>query len=262
MDFKNVTEDIKAIAKQAGVYLIESQKRIGKIEIEEKSPNQLVSEIDVNAEKMIVEELLKLYPNAGFITEENTVQSRERELVFIIDPLDGTTNFLHGLPMYSISVAATFKQDLVSGVVFIPVLDECFYATKNEGSFLNGTKINVSDSKDFSQSLLATGFPYYNFKEMENYLECLQYFMKNTRGLRRMGSAAIDLAYTAAGRFCGFFELHLNTWDVAAGAILVREAGGVYSDFKGNEDDISGNEIVAGNKEIHAAMTALFMEKF
>ena len=158
MDFKKITEDLKDIAKMAGVFLIESQKRIDKIEIEVKSPNQLVSEIDVSTEKMIVEELLKLYPNAGFITEENTVQTHDRELVFIIDPLDGTTNFLHGLPMYSISVAATFKQDLVSGVVLIPVLDECFYATKNEGSFLNGSKISVSDS-NFRSELVITVFP-------------------------------------------------------------------------------------------------------
>jgi len=262
MDYKKITKDLQRITKKVGDFLIESQKRVNAVEISEKSTNQLVSEIDVTSEKMLVEEILMLYPKAGFITEENTIKTSQQDLIFIIDPLDGTTNFLHGLPLYSISIAATYKQELVSGVVLIPVLKECFYATKNEGSFLNGEKIRVSESENFEESLLATGFPYYNFKEMDSYLDCLQYLMENTRGLRRMGSAAIDLAYTAAGRFCGFYELHLNTWDVAAGALLVREAGGVYTDFKGNENDISGKEIVAGNKKIHAAMKALFADKF
>jgi len=259
---QTLTQHCVIAAKIAGEFLLHNQQRIGQIKINEKSTNQLVTEIDIEAEKIIISYLQSHYPDASFVGEENTVlKPKVNDLQFIIDPLDGTTNFLHGLPMYSVSIAATFHQVLVSGVVFIPVLAQCFYATKNGGAFLNNQAIEVSCSKVLSESLLATGFPYHNFKQMNEYLNCLKYLMENTRGLRRMGSAAIDLAYTASGNFCGFFELNLNTWDVAAGALLVKEAGGIYSNIGGDKFDISGKSIIAANPYIYTSLQTLLLKE-
>jgi myo-inositol-1(or 4)-monophosphatase len=259
---ERVLKSLMNVAKEAGLYLMESQKKLNLIEAQEKTPNQWVSEVDVNAERLIVDFLKQAYPEAGFITEESTVENKAKELHFIIDPLDGTTNFLHGLDLYSVSIAAVYHNSLIAGVIYVPSRNEMFSAMLNGGAFLNEQPIKVSKSSSLRNSLIATGFPYYNFKGKKEYIACLDYYMQNTRGLRRMGSAAIDLAYVACGRFCGFFEMHLHPWDVAAGILLVEEAGGKVSDFKSNSRDWSGREIVATNKGIYSEFQKVLISEF
>lgn len=262
LDGAIICRQIELAAKKAGDLLIQFQHDLGNLKIQEKSANQLVSEADIQAEKLIVQELRTTYPMASFITEEDTANQAVNDLCFIIDPLDGTTNFLHGLDLYSISIAATLKDSLIAGVVHIPSRNQLFRAVKGQGAFLNNEPIFVSKSSTINDSLLATGFPFYAFDEMDNYITSLSYLMQNTRGLRRMGSAAIDLAYTACGKFCGFFELNLHTWDVAAGILLVQEAGGKVSTFKGVEGDLSGKEIMASNSTIYSEFKSILNRNF
>ncbi len=220
--------------------------------ISDKGLNQLVSFVDVESEKILVDKLRAIKPDAGFITEENTAPEKaEGQSVWIIDPLDGTTNFLHGLQVFSISIALMENGIINAGVVYAPVMEEMFCAEKGKGAFLNDKPIRVSDVDTLKSSLIATGFPYYEFQQTSAYLELLGELMKNTHGLRRMGSAAIDLAYTACGRFDGFYETGLNAWDVAAGALLVAEAGGIVSDFHQKPNHLFGKQIVAANTSVY-----------
>ena len=260
--YQKLVDDMAQIAKTVGSYLMDEQQKLKDIEIIEKSANQLVSIVDVTAEKQIVAYLKQQWPNAAFITEEDTVEKKESDLQFIIDPLDGTTNFLHGLDLYSISIAAVVKEKIVAGVVYVPLRNQLFTATLGGGAFLNNQPIQVSNTKKIADSLLATGFPFYNFKQKEAYIQVLDQLMQGSRGLRRMGSAAIDLAYTAAGNFCGFFELHLHPWDVAAGILIVREAGGTVSKFNGNEDCLDGSSILATNAAIYQEFSTLVNKYF
>ncbi len=212
-----------------------------------KSPNQLVTHVDINSEKMLVERLRATSPDAGFITEEDTVKDdRDADIVWIIDPLDGTTNFVHKLPVFSVSVGLMIKGKLAGGIVYEVNQDECFFAWEGGPAYLNSNEIRVSQSTELGDSLLATGFPYYDYDRIDDYIDLLKVLMRNTRGLRRMGSAAVDLAYVACGRFDGFFEYSLSPWDVAAGAFIVQQAGGKVQDFSGGDNFIFGNEIVAG----------------
>ncbi len=247
-----------AICRHAAGFQLEHFGRIEQGQIADKGLNQLVSFVDVETEKILVSELGRLIPGSAFITEENTIEAnREAEYVWIIDPLDGTTNFLHGLPAFSISVALMHRGEIIAGVVHVPVYQELFAAEKGKGSFLNDKPIQVSTATALSQSLLATGFPYYDFERSQDYLLVLGDFMRTTHGLRRIGSAAIDLAYTACGRFDGFFEYGLNAWDVAAGVLLVQEAGGKVTAFSENNEPVFGAEIIASNGAIHAEMHAV-----
>jgi myo-inositol-1(or 4)-monophosphatase len=226
--------------------------------ITDKGLNQLVSFVDVESEKMLVKSLQKLKPDAGFITEEETAQGQSHNAnVWIIDPLDGTTNFLHGLQVFSISIALMENNVITAGVVYSPAMDEMFCAEKGFGAFLNDNPIQVSKTEDLRSSLIATGFPYYEFQQTQSYLQLLGELMKSTHGLRRMGSAAIDLAYTACGRFDGFYETGLNAWDVAAGALLVEEAGGKVSDFSINQNHLFGKQIVAANPRVYRELQPL-----
>ena len=170
----------------------------------------------------------------------------QKELTWIIDPLDGTTNFVHGIPNYCVSIGLMQEGKIVAGVVYEVANDECFYAWKNGGAFMNKQPIQVSKAPAFSDCVLATGFPYYEFEQLEEYLRILNQLMKDTQGLRRMGSAAADMAYVACGRYGGYFEYNLNSYDIAGGVILVQEAGGTVTDFKGGDDFLFGREIVAG----------------
>ena len=237
--------------------------RVAQQTIEIKSLNSLVSYVDKKAEEMLVEGCMKTLPESGFITEEETIEkSNDREWVWIIDPLDGTTNFLHSLPFFSISVALQHKGKTVMGIVCEVNRLELFCAIKNEGAFLNGRKITCSSSERLSDSLLATGFPYYDFGEKENYLKFLGELMPKCRGIRRLGSAALDLAYTACGRFDAFFEYSLAPWDVAAGAFIVEEAGGIVTDFWGGDNYIFGKEIFASNSLINKELSELLIKYF
>ncbi len=243
------TQTISAVIKAAAFI----QAEIGKInnsDIETKALNSLVTYVDKNAELILVDELKKIIPNATFLTEENTIEQTQGEWQWIVDPLDGTTNFIHQIPIFGISVGLKHNDEIVVGVVYEVNKNECFYASKNNGAFLNGNKIAVSETVALADSLVATGFPYYDFGKAENYLNTLRFLMKNTRGIRRLGAASIDLCYVACGRFDVFFEYSLAPWDVAAGALIVQEAGGKVTDFSGASNWLFGKEIIASNTGI------------
>ncbi|MCX6297157.1 MAG: inositol monophosphatase family protein [Bacteroidetes bacterium] len=230
-----------------GIFIKSERVKFSSDKIEVKGKNDFVSYVDKTSEKLLVAKLSLLLPEAGFIAEEGTSTKKGNLYNWIIDPLDGTTNFIHGIPCFSISIALMRNQEIVLGVIYEINFDECFYAWEGSNSFLNGKEINVSSTSKVSDSLLATGFPYYDYGRMDEYIELFKYFMKHTHGLRRLGSAATDLAYVACGRFDGFYEYSLQSWDVAAGAFIVQQAGGKVTDFKGGENYIFGKEIVAGN---------------
>lgn len=251
MDLKNINQKVNEIIVEVGTYIKQQQGKVKSKEISDKSLNNLVSYVDKTAEEMLVESLSTIVPEAGFLTEEETVVQSKKSLRWIIDPLDGTTNFLFGLPIYSVSVALAQDEDILVGVVYIPELDELFSATKNGGAFLNNRPIYVSRTKTVEASLAATGFPYYRFENIERYMAMLEKYMKTTRGVRRMGSAAVDLVYVACGRFDFYFEFDLNSWDVAAGLLIIAEAGGKTSNFEGAGSAFSGKEILASNKILH-----------
>lgn len=246
MDVKNICEQVCGIVLKVGDFISHERAGFSLEKVSDKGLNQLVSYVDVTAENKLVEELKKVLPEAGFITEEETQDDITKEYKWIIDPLDGTTNFIHGLPCYSISIALMKGDEVIVGVVYEINRKENFYAWKDGGAYMNGQPIHTSQATALKDSLLATGFPYYDFEQMQDYLKVLEIFMQRTHGLRRFGSAAVDLAYTACGRFEGFFEYGLSPWDVAAGTLIVTEAGGRVTDFSGNKDYIFGQEIVAG----------------
>lgn len=246
MNLKQITEEVVKLSILTGEFIRTESKQFDLSKIEEKGKNDLVSYVDKESERRIVEGLQKILPETGFITEENTVAEDESELKWIIDPLDGTTNFIHGLPCYSTSIALAQGETLLIGVVFDIQHYDCFHAYLGGGAYCNDQKIEISPIKKVADSLIATGFPYYNFEKMDKYITILSDLMQNSHGLRRMGSAAIDLVYTATGRFEGFFEYNLNSYDVAAGALIVQEAGGSVTNFSGGKDFLFKREIVAG----------------
>jgi myo-inositol-1(or 4)-monophosphatase len=256
MDFRKITvQAIDVIREVAG--FIKASTEVENRVFETKGLNSFVTKIDLAAEKKLVHGLSAIDPKAGFITEEAENRAGNSSNTWVIDPLDGTTNFIHGIPVCSISVAYMQDGQPVIGIVHDIFHDECFFAWKNGGAFVNNKPIHVTETGTFSDALMATGFPYYDFGRKKMYLELLGYFMENTRGIRRLGSAAIDLAYVACGRFDIFYETTLNIWDVAAGVILVQEAGGVVSDFKGGDDYLTGGEIIASGKPLMQHMLDL-----
>ncbi|MFM9946123.1 MAG: inositol monophosphatase family protein [Bacteroidia bacterium] len=256
-----LTSQTLDIAKQAGHYLLNEFKTFDQKAIEIKSLNQLVSYVDITCEKMLVQGLGKLVPEAGFITEENTISKYSEKLNWIIDPLDGTTNFMHGIPVFAVSIALQKGDETLLGVVYDVCNDQLFYAD-NTGAFCNGNPIKVSENINLNTSLLATGFPYYDFDGMENYMNVLKELMQHTHGLRRLGSAAIDLAYVACGKFECFFEYGLSPWDVAGGAFIIKQAGGRVTDFKGGNDYIFGKTIVAASNNLYEPFYAIIHNNF
>ena len=247
MELKIISLQVNQAIREVGAYIKNERGLVKSKEISDKSLNNLVSYVDKTAEKMLVKALKKLVPEAGFLTEEKTVAQKEKSLRWIIDPLDGTTNFLFGIPIYSVSVALAQDEDVLVGAVYISELDELFSATKNGGAFLNNQPISVSKTITLAASLATTGFPYYKFEYMDRYLAMLEKYMRSTRGVRRLGSAAVDLVYVACGRFDFYFEFELNPWDVAAGLLIVAEAGGKTSNFDGTGSAFSGKEVLASN---------------
>lgn len=243
------TQACKIVGEVAG-FIRDQTGQVAVKEIEVKSLNSLVSYVDKTAEERLVSRLSELLPNSTFLTEEETIAPQEGEYQWIIDPLDGTTNFLHQLPFFAVSVALRQNETIVLGIVYEVNRQECFSAWKGGGAFLNGKKIGVSKTTLLADSLISTGFPYWDYDRMAPYLVVFQHFMKNTRGIRRFGAAAADLAYVACGRFDMFFEYSLNAWDVAAGILLVEEAGGKVSDFRGGPDHLFGGEILAASPAI------------
>ncbi len=262
MELKDLTLKVCDIAKEVGLFIKEECAKINAGHIETKSQNSLVTYVDKTAEKKIVDFLSELIPDSGFIAEEGTSDKKGEIYNWVIDPLDGTTNFIHGIPTYCVSIALLKNEKLVSGVIYEPNRDEMFYAWENGGSYLNNTPISVSSANKLSDSLLATGFPYYDYKRLEAYIDILKWLMNNSRGVRRIGSAAIDLAYVACGRFEAFYEYSLNPWDVAAGALIVKEAGGSVTDFQGGDNYLFGREIIASNKHMEAELLEKIKDTF
>ncbi len=259
---EEICKEVTKLTKSVRLFILNERKAFKSSSIEIKGHNDLVSYVDKTAEEMIVNRLKPLIPGAGFITEENTATIKGERFNWIIDPLDGTTNFIHGMPNFCISIALTDSEELVLGVVHELNFDECFYAWKNGGAFMNAEPIHVSEVKKLSDSLLATGFPYYDYGRMKPYMEVFDHFMRNTHGLRRLGSAAADLAYVACGRFEAFYEYGLSPWDVAGGAFIVKEAGGVVMDFSGGKDFVFGRELVAANGFVGEEMLEVIEKYF
>jgi myo-inositol-1(or 4)-monophosphatase len=222
-----------------------------------KGDKDLVTEVDRESERLIVGHLLELFPDHSVIAEEGQYPQGDTPYRWIIDPLDGTTNYAHGFPWFCVSIGLESAGELLAGVIFNPMHDELFTATKGGGAFLNGHRLHVSPRHPLQNTLLGTGFPYDCASDPLNNFDNFIAFQKAARGIRRAGAAALDLAYVAAGRLDGFWELKLKPWDVAAGVLLVREAGGTVTTFDGTEYDVFNHRIVASNGLIHGEMTAM-----
>ena len=246
MNYQEICEKAITVVREVGSYVREVSDNFSRNDVELKSNNSLVSYADKNAEKKLVEGLSKIIEGAGFLTEEDTENTEGNSYKWIIDPIDGTTNFVYGIPAFAISVGLAEDGEIVAGIIYEINRDEMFYAWKDGGAYLNGKKIKVSPNNDLEESLMATGFPHRS-EYMDKYMELFQVFMEKTRGVRRIGSASVDMAYVACGRFDAFYEHNLSAWDVAGGIIIVKEAGGTVTDFKGGENYLYGGEIIAGN---------------
>ncbi len=250
MNLEIICEQVCKLARDTGSFIKQEVNKIKPSDIEEKGIHNFVTYVDKESERKLTKELSKILPQAGFIVEENTISKKGDLYNWIIDPLDGTTNFIHSIPVYAISIALMKDKEIIMGVVYEINLQECFYAWQAGKAYLNGIPIKVSRINNLDDTLLATGFPYYDYNRLDEYMELFKYLMKNTNGIRRCGSAATDLAYVACGRFDGFYEYGLHPWDVAAGAFIVQQAGGKVSDFKGNNNYIFGKEIIASNNYV------------
>lgn len=266
MDYKELCHQVCQLAVEVGDFLRDQRLQIPSLNIETKGVHDYVTQFDKESERRIVSRLQQLLPQAGFIAEEGTAtRTGDEEFVWIIDPLDGTTNYIHALPVTCVSIGLRQGNEMVLGVVYELWARECFYASKGgEGAFLNGNPISVSSASRMNDSLIATGFPYTNFARMPQYMRYLEWTMKNTHGVRRLGSAAADLVYTACGRCDGFYEYGLKPYDVAAGAFIVEMAGGKVSDFSGGDNWLFGAEIIASNPYLFPEMQsslARFMDQ-
>jgi myo-inositol-1(or 4)-monophosphatase len=262
MPLNQIVNQVTEVARQAGGFIRQERKNFDPARIEYKGLNDLVSYVDKTAEQQIVASLQKILPEAGFITEEKTTTKIGERYNWIIDPLDGTTNFIHGLPIYSVSIALQEYDELVCGVVYEVNQDECFYASKDAPALLNGREIKVSQAATIGDSLIATGFPYYDFTQQPQYLNLFQDLMQHCHGLRRLGSAAVDLVYTACGRFDAYYEYNLNAWDVAAGIVIVRQAGGDAVNFSGGQDCWNVRQLLATNGRVTEEMLSTIQKYF
>ncbi len=238
------------IARRAGKFIETECKNFDHSRVESKGLHDLVSYVDKPSEKQIIEQLRELLPESGFIAEEGTDNKQGERFNWIIDPLDGTTNFIHGVPVYAVSIALLDGDELVVGVVYEVGHNECFYAWKNGGAYLNDKPIKVSEKINRHDALLATGFPYCVMNGVDEYTNVLKTIIPNVRGVRVFGTTATDLAYVACGRYDMYFECNLKPWDVAAGALLVKEAGGKVTDFSGGNNILFNGNIVATNGTI------------
>ncbi|MRG72808.1 inositol monophosphatase [Alphaproteobacteria bacterium HT1-32] len=245
-------------ADKAGRRLVRDFGEVELLQVSMKGPGDFVSSADLRAERTIKAELRKARPDFGFLMEESgSEDGADSDSKWIVDPLDGTTNFLHGIPNWCISIALEKQGEIVAGVVYQPVGDQMFWAEKGEGAFLNNQRLRVSARKEIGHSLFATGIPWQDKGDHETYLKQLGAVMKESAGIRRIGSAALDLAYVAAGKVEGYWEEGINAWDVAAGIIMVREAGGYVTELDGKENVIYGRSILAANDRMHGKLKRL-----
>ncbi|MFW5820001.1 MAG: inositol monophosphatase family protein [Bacteroidota bacterium] len=250
MNYSDLCCNVRSIVLETARYIESEMKNNSRMTKEAKGKHDFVTYVDKRAEKMLVDSLSALLPDSGFIAEEGTSNKRGDKYNWVIDPVDGTTNFIHGLPPFAISVGLMENDEVVVGVIYEIGLHESFYAWKDSPAYLNGKIIKVTDTSSVSDSLIATGFPYTNYKYLDGFMESIRYFMKNSHGLRRLGSAATDIAYTACGRFDGFYEYGLHPWDVAAGSLILKQAGGRVGDFEGKPEYIFSEEIIAANSAV------------
>lgn len=243
-------------ARRAGDIINRSLDRVGKISVQQKSMNDFVTEIDQLAERDIIATIRRAYPAHSILGEE-TGRHRGDEHLWIIDPLDGTTNFIHGFPHFAVSIAVQFRGQTEHAVVYDPVRQELFTASRGAGAKLNDYRIRVSQRKNLTECLVGTGFPYRSHAHLTTYVKAFAKIMPQCRGMRRAGSAALDLAYVAAGRLDGFWEMDLHVWDIAAGALLIKEAGGIVTDLNGGDNYLKEGNIVAANSKILKEMLGI-----
>lgn len=248
MNYQAYIGELKKVCEETAVFIRDNFRRVRSDQIELKSANSMVSYVDKNAEQMITRRLKEIMPEAGFITEESMVENSYAEYTWIVDPLDGTTNFLKGIPHFSVSIALQKADSIVLGMVYDIMQEDIYYATEGHGAFLNEQKLLVNSAVPVQDMLIATGFPYDKSSITLGFDTALNYFVHNSRCIRRLGSAALDLCYIASGVFDLYFEMHLSRWDYAAGALIVKEAGGLVCDLNGSSDFRSGN-ILATNPE-------------
>jgi len=240
-------------ARRAGSIINRASLNLDILTVRHKTFNDLVSEVDRAAEQAIIEVLKDAYPEHAILAEESGTQG-DSEYLWIIDPLDGTTNFLHGFPQYAVSIALMHKRVLTQAVVYDPGRNELFTATRGRGAYLNDRRLRVSKRIRLTGALIGTGFPFRELKHLDAYMDMFSDIVKNTAGVRRAGAASLDLAYVAAGRLDGFWEIGLSPWDIAAGNLLIQEAGGLIGDFEGNDGYLKSGNVVGGNPKIFAQL--------
>ena len=244
-------------ARRAGELMIRQLNQLETLQVAEKGRNEFVTQIDRLAEGAIIEVIRDHYPEHAILAEESGA-SGDSEYQWIIDPLDGTTNYIHGFPVFAVSIAVAQRGELQHGVVYDPLRQEIFSASRGQGAQLDGRKIRVSKRTGLHQALIGTGFPYRkNLEHIDRYLQMLKAVTLETAGVRRPGSAALDLCYVAAGRVDAFWEIGLSKWDIAAGALMIREAGGRISDFRGTDHYLESGNVVAGSPKVYAALSKL-----
>lgn len=238
-------------ARKSGVILMEHYGKLKKDQVSLKGARDYVTEIDNISEKEILQTIQSKFPDHSILAEESGQSTKESPYEWVLDPLDGTVNYVHGFPMFSISIALTYNRERKVGVIYDPLKNELFCAEKGIGAFLNNQKITVTQSKTLEEAFVATGFPFRIHDRLDPYLEIFKLIFKSVTGIRRAGSAALDLAYTACGRFDGFWEMGLSPWDITAGLLLIEEAGGVISGFHNEKEIGPEGDVVCGNPEIH-----------
>jgi len=244
-------------ARRAGAIINRAERDVELLPVTRKRHNDFVTEVDKAAEQAVIEILHRAYPDHAILAEESGASAGnagESEYTWIIDPLDGTTNFIHGFPQYAVSIGLKHKGVLTQGVIYDPTKNELFTATRGRGAYLNERRIRVSKRVQLAEALIGTGFPFRDLQSLDEYLAMFREFTVRTAGLRRAGAAALDIAYVAAGRLDGFWEMGLSSWDMAAGALLVQEAGGLVGDFRGDSGYLDSGRIVCGNPKIFSQM--------
>jgi myo-inositol-1(or 4)-monophosphatase len=262
MEYKEITSEVLELAKKAGSFILDQRMLFTSDRIEKKGHQDFVSYVDKEAEKMLVEGLRAILPGSGFIVEEKTAQHANEEFIWVVDPLDGTTNFIHGVTPFAISIALMQHHKTVMGVVYELGQKEFFYSWKDAPVYCNQKPVSVSKAANIAEGLISTGFHISDNSKLNQHLTTVFEIVSNSHGIRRHGSAATDLAYVAAGRFDGFFEYGLSLWDVAAGAFLIEQAGGTVSDYSGTENFLYGREIVAGTIGVHRNLLQLLKKNF
>jgi len=237
-------------ARSAGDHIVRKMNKLPDLKIEQKGPNDFVSEVDRQAEEKVIETLLTSFPNHGILAEESGEIEGSEDFRWIIDPLDGTTNYLHGFPHFAVSIACQHKGRLEHGVIYDPIKQELFAASRGDGATLNNKRIRVTRVNSTQGALLGTGFPFKHQNQLGEFLKIFSEFFTSATDIRRAGSAALDLAYVAAGRLDGFWESGLNAWDIAAGVLIVREAGGITTDYEGDANYLELGQVISGNPKI------------